>query len=299
MAIPESQLETWCNQGAITTSSQAYASIKAAIDHVNSDVKNRNPEVYLQGSYGNSTNIYAESDVDVVVQLNSVWGRDLASLPASQQQAYAASVDNATYGAKQFRSDVLKSLQKYYGTQKVKTGPNAILVTTPNGRTVDVIAALEYRNYIYFYSSNSQLYVPGVKFENASGSTIINYPKHHIQNGEDKNSPARTNWRYKQTVRMFKNARSHLINNHKLAADVAPSYFVECLLYNVPDNLFTGDRQQTFSNVWNFLWSKIDTTTAKCQNEQGLLFGDSPQQWTLNKAFVFLNELKDLWNNWS
>ena len=299
MAIPESQLETWCNQGAVTTSSQAYASIKAAIEHVNSDVKSVNPEVYLQGSYGNSTNIYAESDVDVVVQLNSVWGRDLGALSAPQKQAYEASVANATYGAKEFRSDVLKSLQRYYGAQKVKVGPNAILVTTPNGRTVDVIAALEYRNYIYFYSSASQLYVPGVRFENASGSTIINYPKPHIQNGESKNSQTRTNRRYKQTVRMFKNARSNLINNQKLADDIAPSYFVECLLYNVPDNLFTGDRQQTFSDIWNYLWSKIDTASAKCQNEQGLLFGDSPQQWTVNKAAVFFSALKDLWNNWS
>src|SRR5215468_5404199 len=116
MAIPESQLETWCKQGAITTSSQAYASIKAAIEHVNSDVKSLNPEVYLQGSYGNNTNIYAESDVDVVVQLNSVWGRDLVALPVSQRQAYDASVEDAIYGTKQFRSDVLKSLQRYYGT---------------------------------------------------------------------------------------------------------------------------------------------------------------------------------------
>jgi hypothetical protein len=262
-------------------------------------VKSLSPEIYLQGSYGNNTNIYAESDVDVVVQLNSVWGRNVDALPPLQKQAYNATVEHATYGAKKFRSDVLKSLQRYYGVQKVKAGPNAILVTTPNGRTVDVIAALEYRNYVYFHSSGNQLYVPGGKFENASGATIINYPKPHIQNGENKNSEVRTHWRYKQTVRMFKNARAYLINNHQLADDVAPSYFVECLLYNVPDNLFVADRQETFSNVWNHLWYKIDPATAKCQNEQVVLFGNSPQQWTVDKAAIFFNALKDLWNNWT
>jgi hypothetical protein len=80
MAIPESQLETWCNQGATVTSSAAYTSIKAALGDPKSKVRDLNTEIYLQGSYGNTTNIYADSDVDVVVQFNSVYSWDVSSL---------------------------------------------------------------------------------------------------------------------------------------------------------------------------------------------------------------------------
>src|SRR5215831_7430538 len=104
MAIPERQLDTWCNPGAITTSSQAYASIRAALSHQNAGLTYPNPEIYLQGSYGNKTNIYAESDVDVVVQHNLSWMRDLSRLPFNQQQLYHNHFINAAYNISQHRA---------------------------------------------------------------------------------------------------------------------------------------------------------------------------------------------------
>src|SRR5216683_814766 len=90
MSIPESQLETWCNQGATVTSAAAYASIKAALADPKSKVRDLKPEIYLQGSYGNTTNIYADSDVDIVVQYNSVYSWDVSALPQYQQVLFSA-----------------------------------------------------------------------------------------------------------------------------------------------------------------------------------------------------------------
>jgi hypothetical protein len=298
MSIPEIQLETWCNQGAITTSAQAYASVKAALGHSNSGLSNPNPEIYLQGSYGNRTNIYAESDVDVVVQHNLSFRRDLSRLPLTQKLQYNGNFGDASYGAKEHRAEVLRALQRYFGAAVVVSGPKAIKVTTPNGRTVDVIPALEYRDYVRFATLSDQSYISGISFDDLAGQAIVNFPKQHMQNGEAKNAAGRTNGKYKQTIRMFKNARSCAVDKELLADDVAPSYFIECLLYNVPDSLFVSERQQTFENIWNFLWSRINVQTAVCQNGRAPLFGTSPQQWTIQRAASLLTALQHLWNRW-
>ena len=96
MSIPESQLETWCSQGAIVTSAAAYDPIKAALAAPRSKVRDLNPEIHLLGSPGDSTNIHADSDVDVVVQYHSAWYPDLSKLPAYQQEAYHAADGKAT-----------------------------------------------------------------------------------------------------------------------------------------------------------------------------------------------------------
>src|SRR6266487_5390310 len=81
MAIPEAQLKTWSNQGAITSAIQAYEAVRRALQAEKSPLtqKKIEYEVYLQGSYKNSTNFYGNSDVDVVVQLNSSYQRDISS----------------------------------------------------------------------------------------------------------------------------------------------------------------------------------------------------------------------------
>src|SRR3977135_2260449 len=85
MPIPEAQLNTWSNPGAITTSSAAYASIRHALQKSTSPLANRSVEIYLQGSYANSTNIYADSDVDVVVLYANTFYKNMAALTPAQQ----------------------------------------------------------------------------------------------------------------------------------------------------------------------------------------------------------------------
>lgn len=43
------------------------------------------PEIYLQGSYANSTNVKFDSDVDIVVQLNSVFWSDKTQLSDTEK----------------------------------------------------------------------------------------------------------------------------------------------------------------------------------------------------------------------
>ena len=96
---------------------------------------------------------------------------------------------------------------------------------------------------------------------------------------------------------MFKNARNRLESTGRISADLAPSYFVECLLYNVPDSAFQPGFQETYCSIVNWMvQNNLDRLV--CQNGQQWLFGTSPEQWRVVDAKVFADQLVSLWNDW-
>ena len=72
MAISEQQLSSWSSLGAQQGSAVTYKSIKLALERHNWP-QGMDHHVYLQGSYTNHTNIRGDSDVDVVVETQSVF----------------------------------------------------------------------------------------------------------------------------------------------------------------------------------------------------------------------------------
>src|SRR5579863_489300 len=97
MSIPESQLETWAKQGSITQSSTTYATIKGALEASDAEYANQSFKVFLQGSYGNDTNIWAESDVDVVIRLDSIFYYDTSLLTTVELAEFNAGFSAGTY----------------------------------------------------------------------------------------------------------------------------------------------------------------------------------------------------------
>ena len=299
MGIPESQLETWAHQGAVTTARATHVSIRNALRADNSPIKNKDFEVYIQGSYKNSTNIRGDSDVDVITQLNSSFRRDLTALSNDERTLYKQAHSDATYLWKDFRADVMQALQSYYSSSSISEGDKSLKVAGGSGRLpADVVVCLQYRKYLRFQSLDDQQYVEGIAFYALrEGRWIINFPKPHYNNGVNKNSQSRTNGWYKPTVRCFKNARTYLVENREIDETLAPSYFLECLIYNVPDAKFGINYQNTFVNVINWL-AEADFNDLVCQNEQLLLFGSIPEQWSIENANGLIQNLVRLWNNW-
>src|SRR6266446_4203710 len=97
MGIPETQLDTWSHQGSVTQSKDTYASIKSSLDAKDTNYTGKNFAVFLQGSYGNHTNIYAESDVDVVIRLDSIYYYDISALTDQERAAFDANSTPGTY----------------------------------------------------------------------------------------------------------------------------------------------------------------------------------------------------------
>lgn len=296
--IPDDQLTRWTNQGGTVNSIAAHKSVRTALEALDSPIYGRHFEIYLQGSYKNSTNIRADSDVDVVVQSNEVFYKNLSQLPADQQAAQQKSFIPGEHDAKGWRADVENALRKKFGNAlKPGSGKAFYVVTGPDQMTADVLPAVLFKNYTYFQSPENERYDEGLEFVDAAGKYTVNYPKLHIKNGEAKNSALRTNGYYKPSVRMFKNARNCARDRGLLRDGAAPSYFVECLLFNVSDACFTASASDTYVAVANHLLANpIDTFT--CQNKQLPLFGPDSTQWSTVNANLFVQALATLWTKW-
>jgi len=219
LSIPESQLETWSHQGSITQSASTYNTIKNALEATGTAYAAKNYKVFLQGSYGNDTNIYAESDVDVVIRLDDVYYSDLSRLSVDDKAAYDAAFIPATYSYVDYKKDVLKAMTDKFGND-AKAGDKAIAIAA-NGASerADVIAAMQFRRYYKFKATYDQQYEEGICFFNGAGEMIANYPKQHSANLTTEHQASGK--QMKPMIRILKNLRSKLVADGALKAGIA------------------------------------------------------------------------------
>ena len=295
MAIPESQLDTWSHQGSITQSSATYATVKRALETSDSKYANKDFQVFLQGSYGNDTNIYAESDVDVVIRLDSIYHYDVTALNAEELAAFNADLVPGTYPYADYKAHVIEALEESFGDD-VEPGTKAIKIEA-NGsrRNADVVVATEFRRY---YSGLSGVqFKRGICFFDSGGNRIANYPKQHSANCTTKHQA--TNEWFKPMVRILKNMRSSLVDDGAIKAGSAPSYFLEGLLYNVPNDKFGNSYGDTFVSAVNWIL-QAERKDLVCANEQYYLVRDSAATcWPCNDCSAFLDAVAKLWNDWN
>ncbi|MFO0911342.1 MAG: nucleotidyltransferase [Pirellulales bacterium] len=297
MAIPESQLETWSHQGSITQSSNTYNTIKNVLEGSTTPYANKNFKVFLQGSYGNDTNIYAESDVDIVIRLDDCFHSDLKSLSEDEKSAYKDAFNDATYTHVDFKQDVLSVLEGQYGSA-VKAGDKAIAIDASGSRRkADVIVATQFRRYFKFRSTDDSEYVEGICFFNAAGERIANYPKQHSANLTSKHQGS-SKW-LKPAVRVLKNMRSRMVDEGLIKAGVAPSYYIEGLLYNVPPDKLSRSYENCIVNILNWYRQDASKTDLVCANEQYYLLRDGHHTcWSQSNCDAFVEAAVDLWNQW-
>jgi len=297
MPIPESQLETWSHQGSITQSSSTYNSIKNVLEASTTPYASKSFKVFLQGSYGNDTNIYAESDVDIIIRLDDCFFSDLDSLSEEEKTAYKQAFNDATYTHMDFKRDVLSVLTDQYGSA-VKAGDKAIAIDA-NGsrRKSDVIVATQFRRYSKFRSSSDSEYAEGICFFNAAGERIANYPKQHSANLITKHQ-ASSKW-LKPMARVFKNMRSRMVDDGLIKAGTAPSYYIEGLLYNVPNEKLMSKYQNCVVNTLNWYRQEAKKADLVCANEQYYLLRDGYHTcWPQANCDAFIEAAVKLWNEW-
>lgn len=297
MGIPESQLDTWSHQGSITQSATTYGTIKNALEDSGTAYSRRDYKVFLQGSYGNDTNIYAESDVDVVIQCNDTYFSDLSDLSTDEQAAYERARVPASYSYDQYKQDVFNALWAKFGSD-AKSGDKAIAIAANgNRRKADVIAAMQFRRYKRFNGAHDASYDEGICFFNSRGERIANYPKQHSANLTSKHQGS-GQW-LKPMVRILKNMRSKLVRDGKLSDKTAPSYYLEGLLYNVPNGKFGANYADCFANAMNWIQNDADKDKLVCANEQYYLLRDGFHTcWPKADAEAFLNAAITCWNEW-
>ncbi len=250
MSIPSSQIETWSNQGAKVTSDNTFKSVKAALEHADSPIAamiaSGRVKIDLQGSYAHDTNIHGDSDVDILVRYTNCFHSNKMSLPSEQYQLHEQHYVAATYDWDDFQRDVIAALDKYYTAAMVdKTGNKSLKVLPSSARLrADVVPVIDHREYAYFWGPALHSKEEGVALKHKStGAFIVNYPEQHYMNATAKENA--TGKQYKNLVRIIKNMRSYLVDKGRLTKDEAPSYFVQGMIYNVPNDIFVDDKATT------------------------------------------------------
>ena len=282
MPIPDSILGTWSHHHSGTASKQAHKSIRDTLASYTDWAEETKHDIFLQGSYKNDTNLRRDSDVDVVVELAVRLRPQVAALTDNQFE-HNQDHELAHNRWKSFRSHVLKALRSVYGAESVTTGRKSLkLAKGKIPASADVVVTMWCGTGIAFYLPDEHRWV-------------VSYPKQHHSRGLKKEQA--TNNRYKRTIRMFKAARNLLIQKRAIRDGTAPSYFIECLLYNVPDNLFKPRLAQSYKSIVKYL-AITELQHFKCQNGLLELFGSSRDLWSVNEAQKFIQALRQLWDKW-
>jgi hypothetical protein len=294
MAIPEHQLETWSHQGAVAQSRDTYATVNSVLGDAKSPYYRASFNTHMQGSYANDTNVYRDSDVDIIIRLDSTFYHNANMLPGDQSRIFELKYPGtAEYGLADFKADVAKWLYQKFGG--INVGQKAISIPGDGRRRdCDVLACARFKHY-YYITESDESFADGICFFLRDGSRIVNFPVQHSDNCTAKHKS--TNQWFKPTVRLYKNIRNYLVDKHIIADGVAPSYFIEGMLFNVPPDRFGVNFDSTFVETFNFI-TNADRSSFLCANGIHRLLGLTPVNWPASNCQVYLDALRRLWNSW-
>jgi hypothetical protein len=289
MALSDKEIRDWSRRGDPIHAWYSYQMVRDTLAAAR--LEGMSYAIYPQGSYANKTNIAADSDVDMVIALSSAFYPNKEKLSQPELEEYAKHYEESELTWHRFREAVVRVLQSNYLVQErskcVKVRSNLIRLPA------DVLIALDYRYYNSFPDFLSQDFEGGVQFYTSKGAEIVNYPKKHIESCRDKNIS--TAGRYRCAVRVAKNARNALVADDEtpVRAGSVPSYFLESLLWNVPDRFYSDDLMTSYGRVIGWLQEnpgKLDNMDFP--NRMGKLFGDAPDAvWNTSNAQAIINAM--------
>lgn len=296
MAIPEQQLETWSHQGSKVQSASTYQTLRGILNDPGSPYYRWTYRIFLQGSYGNDTNIYADSDVDIVICLTSVYYSDVTYLNDDETARYEANRSPGGISFSAFKAQVLSWLKLKFG-DGVKAGKKAIFIPgNGNRRDADVLVCVANKTFTSYPEYGEPAFVEGVCFWTSDNKKIVNYPKQHLENCTTMNGA--TSSRFKPSIRVLKNMRNAMIQHGYLNDGVAPSYFLEGMLSNVPTQNFVASRQQTFENYMNW-FRTCATGDLTCANGIHYLLRDGHSEcWNVADFNTFRASATLFYNQW-
>lgn len=289
----ESVFTTW-SQGPSATeqerSENAERQIRQAIQ-ASEKLKRRDIRVFTQGSYRNRVNVRKDSDVDIGVLCLDTY---FSEHPDDNVKAQLSkSFIPATYEYATFKNELEEALVARFGRSAVTRGSKAFDIKANSYRVEsDVAAFFEHRRY-----TSAAHYHSGVEMipDDFSPPRIKNWPEHHYSNGVDKND--QTSRKFKRVTRILKSLSNEMANNGVKSAKDAPSFLIECLVFNASNNCFNYSSfepmvREVLATLFNDTISDEKCSEWGEVNELKYLFRAS-QPWTRQSAHQFVS---DAWN---
>lgn len=202
--------------------------------------------IYAKGSYANNTNVRLDSDVDIAVECTEVfyWENSNAGIHPE------VTPYTGIWTPEKLRTELSTALRAQFPGQVDESGSTALQINSNTSRVdADVVPCFSYR----YYLSEGQWRV-GTKIFPTGGAAIVNYPIQQLENGRAKN--LRTNLNYKKAVRALKRIENAMAEERVFRT--LPSYFIECLAYNCPDNvLLSSSWSETVKRMLVHLWEGL------------------------------------------
>ena len=160
----------------------------------------------------------------------------------------------------------------------------------------DVVPCFEHRRYTgQRLCDGTYYYLSGTEFHPDSGGRVINWPQQHYENGIAKNEA--TGNRFKYITRVLKRLENEMLENGIAAAKSIPSYLIECLVWNVPNegfghDAYTDDVRYVLAHTFNETVNDEKCSEWGEVNELKYLFRGN-QPWTRQQAHNFLSAAWD------
>lgn len=274
-------------------------------------IKLDNIDIYFHGSYANKSNIYFPSNLEIMVEITTA--KRFSPEEVSLENNYFVDVP-IEFGPKEFRLLLTQVLREMMGDRLVEQPKFLRLTDLENIKhNIDITPCISF----YHYEKGAKkkdadiLRHKGVLvYDTSIDRNIVTFPRIHAQKGFDKDQETRGN--FKRFVRVFKTLHSLNINEFSFASpSIASGYFIECLLYNVPNYLFYDARtnvnvakgsapkpesmNEIFNKIMNYLVN-ADMNDFICQNGIWNLFGTAAEFWSTKRAEAFLGSIIRLYS---
>ncbi|AMY54934.1 nucleotidyltransferase [Rhodococcus fascians] len=208
--------------------------------------------IYAKGSYANNTNVRLDSDVDIAVQNRECLYYEYNG--CEQPSSEGTPTYDGDWTPPLWRAEILAALDAKFPGEVSGSGVVAITIDEHDGTRPDIDVVPSF-DYVRYDSSDQTRQHRGSKVFPKTGSPIVNYPQQQLDRGTAKNG--RTNGRYKRFARALKSAENQLVADGTISD--LPSYFMECLVWNVQDEILTGgsDLSAGFKSVLVWLWNGL------------------------------------------
>lgn len=306
MKISEEQLKFWSSQQSTDLSKKTHEQIEKTLAITLPHFAQKY-QMFLQGSYKNNTNIYAESDLDIILMREDCFMYNTKLLTNDDQHRLLFSLHNQSLKALNYwnksdqkealhiiylaRREIYNALIKKYLKRTIKIASKAMIILPDihvNRRKTDLIIAIPYRLY-----TSSEYFYEGICFHNRKENKVhINFPKEHSKNLTEKHQE--TNHILKPTIRICKNLYRYLSLKNKgvFTKTLVSSYNIECMIYNVPSEYFKNDQQENIISCLDWI-RNANANKFVCANQLYWLFkGES--SWSKSKCNCFINAAIDL-----
>lgn len=251
-----------------------------------------NVRVFVKGSYANNTNVRRDSDVDIGIEWKS-WAYISKANEAARYdwKELGVSLGDSGPTTSEYRQWVEGALLKAFGPANVDTTGNKAITVAGGSATLDadIVSCFQHKRYTH---PGREPHL-GIRLYPKKGESIDNWPEQNRINGTEKNR--NTSKRYKQIVRAVKRLENDMVETGRLTDEVH-GYFIECLLYNLPNEVFQRSTYRTTAlDVLARLWQAIQDGEHTDWVEVNSLkwLWRSGQTWTADEAATFA---KTAWN---